>query len=313
MNTELFRHTEKLYYFYEVALIGSFQATARKLGTTASTLSYAVKQLEDVLGGVLFIRSRSGISLTEAGHELYTFCKKFFRELDDIHVATISKRKQTQRLRFGTFASIAIYFVPILCRELKNDDSITLSITTGRSAYLLEALLNQDIHLALTVEVCKHPDLIAHELYHDYYAFYAAPEIVPEEITEAWLTQQSLLLMPDASDHEGKTLSNYVGVWNCGFREHFELDSLEVVSEFARKGLGIGILPTNVARLHSQQLTAVQLPCVPVRFGKHRFFLSWRNDLELNQKVVMRILRLARSAAEKLNNTHLTANLCKSR
>ena len=141
MNTELLRHTEKLYYFYEAAVMGSFQGTARKLGTTASTLSYAVKQLEEVLGGVLFIRSRAGISMTETGQELYAFCKKFFRELDDIHVATISKRQQPQRVRFGTFASIAIYFAPILCRELQKEDSVALSIMTGRSTRVLEALL----------------------------------------------------------------------------------------------------------------------------------------------------------------------------
>ena len=300
MNTELVRHTEKLYYFYEAAAVGSFQATARKLSTTASTLSYAVKQLEDVLGGSLFIRSRSGLSLTDTGRELYAFCKKFFRELDDIHVATVSKGKQPQRLRFGTFASIAIYFGPILWQELKHDSSITLSIMTGRSAHVLEALLNRDIHLALTVEVCKHPDLIAHELYCDHYAFYVRPELAPDEVSEDWLAQQSLLFMPDASDHEGKTLSSYVHIWNCGFSNQFELDSLEVVSEFTRKGLGVGILPINVANLYGQQLTAVQLPCVPPRFGQHRFYLSWRNDLELNQKIVLRVLRLANTAADKL-------------
>ncbi len=303
MNTELLRHTEKLYYFYEAALIGSFQATARKLGTTASTVSYAVVRLEEVLGRLLFTRSRAGLSLTETGQALYVFCKKFFRELDDIHVAATSKRKQPQRVRFGTFASIAIYFAPILCRELQDDDSVALSIMTGRSAHLLEALLNRDIHLALTVEVCKHPDLISHELYHDHYAFYARPEILPEALSEAWLTQQSLLFMPDASDQEGKILSNYVHSWDCGFREHFELDSLEVVSEFTRKGLGIGILPTNVASLHSRQLTIVHLPCVPIYFGQHRFFLSWRNDLDLNQKIVLRVLRLARDAADKLRGS----------
>ena len=154
--------------------------------------------------------------------------------------------------------------------------------------------------MALTVGTCKHPDLIVHELYHDHYAFYVAPDLVPTEVSEAWLARQSLLYMPDAKDDEGKALSNYVHGWDCGFREHFELDALEVVSEFTRKGLGIGILPTHVARLHREQLTAIQLPCVPARFGKHCFFLSWRNDLDLNHKIVMRILRLAHNASESL-------------
>lgn len=308
MNTELLRHTEKLYYFYEAALMGSFQATARKLGTTASTLSYAVKQLEDVLGGTLFIRSRTGISMTEPGRELYVFCKKFFRELNDIHVSIVSKRGQPQHLRFGTFASIAIYFGPMLWQELNGDDSIVLSIMTDRSAQVLEALLNRDIHLALTVEVCKHPDLLTHELYCDHYALYAAAPRLPTTITATWLAQQPLLFMPDARDAAGKTLVNYVHSWDCGFRDHFELDSLEVVSEFTRKGLGIGILPTNVARLHDKHLCAVQLPGMPQRFGKHRFFLSWRNDLELSQKIIMRVLHLAHAAVDKLRGVHTERN-----
>lgn len=301
MKRELFRHTEKLYYFYECALLGSFQATSRKLGTTASTLSHAIKQLEKVMGSMLFIRSRKGLAMTQTGQELHTFCKKFFHELDDIYVSAAAKKKQPQRLRLGTFASIAIYFVPVLCRELNTDDSIVLSIKTNRSADILESLLNRDIHLALTVEICKHPDLISHQLYQDMYALYVSPDILPAMVSADWVQQQSLLFMPDASDHEGITLANHVHSWGCSFRSYFELDSLEVIAEFVRQGLGIGILPTHVASLYSNQLSAVMLPSVPAGFGEHRFFLSWRADLAFNHKIIKHVLRLMHKAAEGLS------------
>ena len=301
MNRELFRHTEKLYYFYECALLGSFQATSRKLGTTASTLSHAIKKLEKVLGSMLFVRSRNGLAMTQTGRDLHTFCKKFFHELDDIYVAATAQKKQPQRLRLGTFASIAIYFIPILCRELNNDNSVSLSIKTSRSANVLESLLNRDIHLALTVEICKHPNLISHQLYQDKYALYISPDILPSKVSIDWVRQQSLLFMPDASDQKGITLSNHVHSWRYGFRSYFELDSLEVIAEFVRKGLGIGILPTHVASLYRNQLSAVMLPNVPASFGEHRFFLSWRADLAFNHKIIKHVLHLMHKIAEDLS------------
>ena len=305
MNTELLRHTEKLYYFYEAALSGSLQAAARKLRTTASTLSYAIKQLEEVLEGELFIRSHKGVKTTDTGELLFLFCKKFFHELDDIHATTKSKQKQIVRLRLGTFASIAIYLGPLLWQAVQEDGSTSISITTNRSKDILESMLNKDIHLAITVEALKHPNLITHELYNDYYSCYISSSLAPNAVTSAWLRRNSLIYMHDASDSDGKNLANYTHDWNIQFKDHFELDSLEVVAEFTCKGLGIGILPNNVAGMRGEQLAVLKLPGVPYRFGYHRFFFSYRDDLDLSQKIIKRVHKLAEVATSQMKTSLL--------
>ena len=79
MLPELAQHTEKLYYFYEVAQAGSLVACARKLNISAPTISYAIKQLEMVTNVQVFSRSKQGMELTDSGQHLYTFCKKYFQ------------------------------------------------------------------------------------------------------------------------------------------------------------------------------------------------------------------------------------------
>ena len=297
---KLFQHTEKLHYFYETALVGSIQATARKLGTTASTLSYAICHLEDVLATELFIRSRNGVTLTKTGKILYLFCKRFFRQLDDVCLAIKTKQQQPLSIRFATFSSIAIYFGPMLWRELQIDNSISLSIMTGRSKQVLELLVNNDIDLALTVETFKHPNLITHELYHDHYSFYISSKLTPQQVDHQFLAQHSLLYMPDASDWQGKNLATYIHDWHLNFKDYFELDSLEVTAQFTKEGLGIGLLPNNVAKIYGKRLTKITIPELPKKFGNHRFFLSYCDNIDIKQSVIDRILSLAQKAVRNL-------------
>lgn len=63
--------TAYLHEFAKVAECGSFTAAARELHLTQSTLSKHVALLEREFGADLFVRDRSGVSLTEAGGVLY--------------------------------------------------------------------------------------------------------------------------------------------------------------------------------------------------------------------------------------------------
>ena len=63
--------TAYLHEFAKVVECGSFTAAARELHLTQSTLSKHVALLEREFGADLFVRDRSGVSLTEAGGVLY--------------------------------------------------------------------------------------------------------------------------------------------------------------------------------------------------------------------------------------------------
>ena len=78
--------TTHLHEFAKVAECGGFTAAARELHLTQSTLSKHVALLEREFGADLFVRDRSGVSLTEAGGVLYAQA----RQVEQLLRATVA-------------------------------------------------------------------------------------------------------------------------------------------------------------------------------------------------------------------------------
>jgi DNA-binding transcriptional LysR family regulator len=303
MLPDIARHSEKFYYFFEIANEGSLQATARKLGISAPSLSHAVKQLETVAGIQLFSRSKNGVTLTDAGEKLFVFCRKYFREMEEVQRLMEHPNQQTKRkVKIGTFQSIALYFWPLLIDSMKYESNISLSITTDRSRAILEALMRREVDIALTVGALKHKKLLKHELYKDQYTFYVSNSWKKAELKKSETYQHAILYIPDAEDENGKSLRQYLHSWGLVFRDEFELDSLEVVADFVKRGYGVGILPTKVAKNFGNTIKPIKIEAVGAqKFGTHRFYLSYRDDLEMPQSLMRILLDNAKRAAMQLN------------
>ena len=295
MIPELAKHAEKLAYFYQIIEQGSIQATARKLGLSASTLTYTIKELERVCGVELLVRSKKGMTPTPAGERLTKLCQSIFEEMERAQLQMSDLELNFKRkIRIGTFPSIAIYFWPQLLKELKAESALAVSISTNRSRYILEQLMKQEIDISLTVESFQHELLARHLLYRDTYSFFSAKDY------DVSRTDSVLYYIPDASDQDGKTLKQYVYSLGAKFGEICELDSFEVILEFVRKGYGVGILPNRVASLHLRELKLQQFKGIKAEFGPHRFFLSYRKDLDIKKKELDLILSAAQKAVTRL-------------
>ena len=72
----------QLLQFYEVCKQGSFSAAGERLYMTQQAVGKSMKQLEDELAVILFVREKSGVSLTPQGQYLESRCEKLF---DFIH------------------------------------------------------------------------------------------------------------------------------------------------------------------------------------------------------------------------------------
>ncbi len=59
--------------FIDIVSSGSFVNSAKRLNLTQSTISARIRTLEDLLGRQLFVRNRSGATLTPAGKEFYRY------------------------------------------------------------------------------------------------------------------------------------------------------------------------------------------------------------------------------------------------
>lgn len=99
--------TTYLREFAKVAECGSFTAAARELHLTQSTLSKHVALLEREFGADLFVRDRSGVSLTEAGGVLYAQARQV-EKLLRATVALVHAAREGQAVPAGTAAGTGV-------------------------------------------------------------------------------------------------------------------------------------------------------------------------------------------------------------
>lgn len=303
MNDELARHTEKLYYFYMIALEGSLQAASRRIGVSAPSLSISLKQLEGILGPGLFLRTRSGMNLTDAGRSLFQFCQKYYRELTEVEQHLQQPlAPRVQKIRIGTCQSLALHLWPLLIESIKGP-YLSISMRADRSRIIHDALIRQEIDFALTVDGLKHEKIAKHKLSKDAYAFYKSTFSGTNLVKDAELAKSTLLYTPDAADEQGKSLKYYIHFWNLRFKDEVELDSFEAVKELTRKGHGIGILPTKLHHVAGGDLKQVKIEAASgIEFGPHHFYFSHRTDLDVPAPLLSSFFDIAKRAVNNLNS-----------
>ena len=107
-----------LRYFLAVADTRSFTRAADRLHVTQPTLSHQVKQLEQMVGTVLFDRSTKEVELTDAGRLFKPYCERVLKEIESSALA-ISELEGLMRgtLRMAVFHSFSHSMLPPIMSE----------------------------------------------------------------------------------------------------------------------------------------------------------------------------------------------------
>ncbi|MBC8364137.1 MAG: LysR family transcriptional regulator [Actinobacteria bacterium] len=105
--------------FVAAARLGSFTAAAADLGIGQPAVSHAVARLERSLDTPLFVRSRSGVVLTEAGVDLADEVAPAIARIDrGVHAAR-SRASGQRRVTLSVSTSLAAYWLMTRLAEFK--------------------------------------------------------------------------------------------------------------------------------------------------------------------------------------------------
>lgn len=107
-----------LRYFLAIADARSFTRAAERLHVTQPTLSHQIKQLEHMVGTVLFERSTKDVELTAAGQLFKPYCERIIKEIESSSIA-ISELEGLMRgtLRMAVFHSFSHSMLPPILSE----------------------------------------------------------------------------------------------------------------------------------------------------------------------------------------------------
>jgi DNA-binding transcriptional LysR family regulator len=139
--------------FAEVARCGGFSAAARAIGSTQSTVSKAVSQLEHDCGTKLVQRLGRGLSLTEAGELVRKRAETMLKERE-LLVAELADLQGLLRgrLRLGLpVLASGVLFAAKVAAFRKQHPQVQLQLTEHRTSLLEEGVRKGEIEIGATL------------------------------------------------------------------------------------------------------------------------------------------------------------------
>lgn len=152
--------------FLAIAAHGSFLEAAKHLHLTQSTVSARIQRLEDDLGARLFMRNRSGASLTASGRRFLGYAKRLIQtEQQARHdVGLPSRYRETIRIggRIALWEGLLPQWVSLMRTKFKD---VAIGCEIGFEEDLMRGLIAGMLDIALMYTPSHYPGLIVEHLF----------------------------------------------------------------------------------------------------------------------------------------------------
>ena len=232
--------------FYTVANNGNITKAALELNISQPAISKSIKNLEDQLGGTLFIRTKRGVILTSEGKEFYNYIKKAIEYITSAeNKFTDLINLETGCIRIGISTTLTKEFLlPYLEKFHKLYPNIDIMISTDISSKLLTKLRNGLIDIVILNLNNKKDDddieIIKCKKIND--CFIINKDYL--NLNELNLSIKDLnnypLILQTKESNTRKFIDNLANEYNVILKPNMELASYTLVVAFTKIGFGIG-------------------------------------------------------------------------
>ncbi len=250
--------------FVQVARTGAISRAAEALFVTQPAVTSRIQALERSLGSQLFVRSRQGSRLTDAGRALLPHAERAMAALRQGRDAVEEVRTGgAGSLTIGAAPAVSTYVLPAMLHRFQaGHPGVRLSVRSGHSEEVLEMVLREEVEIGLMRPI-QHPDITSTLLYDDElvlvvhrgHRFAAAGHV-----RMAQLASEHLILFDRTSSYHELT-SAIVRQAGIAPRGQLEVDNIDAAKRMVEQRLGIALLPrTSVqAEIGSGRLVPVKL------------------------------------------------------
>lgn len=156
-----------LRYFVAVADARNFTRAAEHLHVTQPTLSHQIKQLEQLIGTVLFERGGRDVDLTDAGRLFKPYCERILKEIESSTLA-ISELGGLMRgtLRMAVFHSFSHSMLPpILAEFALRYPGVHVTARLVPRADMERDLINGELDFAVAYVADDNDQIVAESLF----------------------------------------------------------------------------------------------------------------------------------------------------
>lgn len=240
INFELYR------IFYVVANHCNITKASEELSISQPAISKSIKNLEEQLGGQLFVRTKRGVTLTEEGKEFYNYIKQAIEYINNAeNKFTDLINLETGCIKIGISTTLTKEFLlPYLEEFHSSYPKINIQIITNLTSDLMSKLKNGLIDIVILnlndknygndIEIIKCRKINDCFVVNNKYR-----NLINREIALKDLNNYPLILQAKGSNTR-EFLDNIAKENDIILKPNIELASYSLVAEFSKIGLGIG-------------------------------------------------------------------------
>ena len=238
INLELYK------FFYETAKTGNVTKASERLFVSQSAVSQAIKQLEDKLGCKLFNRNTRGVQLTTEGEVLYSYASNAITLIENAREKlSIMKSLRDGEIKIGASdTACSLFLLPFLDKFSTAYPDIHISVINRTTQELLKLLKNGTVDISfvnLPVEDDVMLEITPVMQIRDCFVVGAKYAYLADSTINLKDLRKYPILMLDNSSNSRKHMDTFLESYEIEIKPSIELESLSLVSEFAKIGLGV--------------------------------------------------------------------------
>ena len=268
-------------YFLEVASHGGFHRAASHLNLAQSALSRQIQLLEHEMGTQLFIRSSSGVKLTEAGKMLRIRAEALLSQAKIIRDEVMSEGNVVRgNLVIGMPPSLNMRLsVPLLSRMRERYPDVFLNTRVATSIELRQMLLEGSVVMAVIGILDQEPILTTEHLFADQmYAIGRAGRFDRQVIDISEVARLPAVLT-SAANSVRRLVDRAANLAGFSMNVIMEVNNVQVQFELIKRGLGITVLPGSAL----QGIDDPSFSWAPVDGLFYNWALATRRNVELTR------------------------------
>ena len=231
--------------FHQIVSANGITAASVALSRKQSTISHALKQLEDELGTRLCLRGPSGFKLTDEGQTLFEYCESIQRKIDEVPNKLDNLAEEIHgQLKLQTISNLVTRRLDrILLSYNKRYPFVELDISIVPWESISRAVLRNQVDIGIAPVSVMFPELRYDFLFSEIHRLYCSSEhhLCGQTITDfAQITNEPFVL---TGNDEPEQLTKFrlqrgLGHQLAGISSH-----LEEAKRLTLIGAGICFLP----------------------------------------------------------------------
>jgi DNA-binding transcriptional LysR family regulator len=249
----------------------SFTLSAKKLFVEQSSVSKAIKRLEEDIGMQLFLRTKRKVQLTSKGESLYFLAKNILLSAQEfVDLAQDKEKEITGSLKFGAESPISFLYMPeVLAKLTAQHQKLWPIMYTGITDDIVKRVKNRELEIAfIFYEGNRLKELTYQELGKCNFKVVASTKICPAALN-------SFIGSREVNDQISLSLPTFEKLRkiNKALTIKYSANDIAAYKELILNGMGIGLLPEKLVNddLKNKKLKHLY-PELKLKFSIHAVY-----------------------------------------